>query len=102
MAKIKSAYFCQGCGHESPKWLGKCPSCNEWNSMVEEVVQKQSASDKLFSDAPKRSTPHRIDEVVSLEKKRFMLSDNEFNRVLGGGLVVGSITLIGGEPGIGK
>lgn len=102
MAKIKSAYFCQGCGHESPKWLGKCPSCNDWNSMVEEVVQKQSASDKLFSDAPKRSTPHRIDEVVSMEKKRFMLSDNEFNRVLGGGLVVGSITLIGGEPGIGK
>jgi DNA repair protein RadA/Sms len=102
MAKIKSAYFCQGCGHESPKWLGKCPSCNDWNTMVEEVVQKQSTSDKLFSDAPKRSTPHRIDEVVSLEKKRFMLSDNEFNRVLGGGLVVGSITLIGGEPGIGK
>jgi DNA repair protein RadA/Sms len=102
MAKIKSAYFCQGCGHESPKWLGKCPSCYEWNSMVEEVVQKQSTSDKLFSDAPKKSKPHRIDEVVSLEKKRFMLSDNEFNRVLGGGLVVGSITLIGGEPGIGK
>jgi DNA repair protein RadA/Sms len=102
MAKIKSAYFCQGCGHESPKWLGKCPSCNDWNTMVEEVFQKQSASDKLFSGAPKRSTPHRIDEVVSVEKKRFMLSDNEFNRVLGGGLVVGSITLIGGEPGIGK
>lgn len=102
MAKIKSAYYCQGCGHESPKWLGKCPSCNDWNTMVEEVVQKQSATDKLFSDAPKRSTPHRIDEVVSVDKKRFMLSDNEFNRVLGGGLVVGSITLIGGEPGIGK
>ena len=102
MAKIKSAYFCQGCGHESPKWLGKCPSCNEWNTFVEEVVQQQSASEKLFSDAPKRSIPHRIDEVVSLDKKRFILSDNEFNRVLGGGLVVGSITLIGGEPGIGK
>ena len=102
MAKIKSAYFCQGCGHESPKWLGKCPSCNEWNTFVEEVVQQQSVSDKLFSDAPKRSIPHRIDEVVSLDKKRFILSDNEFNRVIGGGLVVGSITLIGGEPGIGK
>jgi DNA repair protein RadA/Sms len=102
MAKIKSAYFCQSCGHESPKWLGKCPSCNEWNTFVEEIVQQQSATEKLFSDAPKKSVPHKIDEVVSLEKKRFMLSDNEFNRVLGGGLVVGSITLIGGEPGIGK
>ncbi len=102
MAKIKSAYFCQSCGHESPKWLGKCPSCNEWNTFVEEIVKQQSATEKLFSDAPKKSVPHKIDEVVSLEKKRFMLSDNEFNRVLGGGLVVGSITLIGGEPGIGK
>lgn len=102
MAKIKSAYFCQTCGHSSPKWLGKCPSCGEWNTFVEEVVSKPSASDKLYSNEQKRTVPHRLNEVTSLEKKRFKLSDNEFNRVLGGGLVVGSITLIGGEPGIGK
>jgi DNA repair protein RadA/Sms len=102
MSKIKSAYFCQSCGHESPKWLGKCPSCNEWNTFVEEVKQALSPTDKLFSDGVKKASPHKISEVASLEKKRFLLSDNEFNRVLGGGLVVGSITLIGGEPGIGK
>lgn len=102
MAKIKSAYFCQTCGHNSPKWLGKCPSCGEWNTFVEEVVSKPSASEKLYSNEQKRTVPHRLNEVISLEKKRFKLSDNEFNRVLGGGLVIGSITLIGGEPGIGK
>jgi DNA repair protein RadA/Sms len=102
MSKIKSAYFCQSCGHESPKWLGKCPSCGEWNTFVEEIKQTTSPTDKLFSEGVKKSSPHRISEVTSLEKKRFLLSDNEFNRVLGGGLVIGSITLIGGEPGIGK
>jgi DNA repair protein RadA/Sms len=102
MSKIKSAFFCQSCGHESPKWLGKCPSCGEWNTFVEEIKQVATATDKLFSEGVKKASPHRISEVTSLEKKRFLLSDNEFNRVLGGGLVVGSITLIGGEPGIGK
>lgn len=102
MAKIKSAYFCQTCGHNSPKWLGKCPSCGEWNTFIEEVVSKPSTSEKLYSNEQKRTVPHRLNEVISLEKKRFKLSDNEFNRVLGGGLVIGSITLIGGEPGIGK
>ncbi len=102
MSKIKSAYFCQSCGHESPKWLGKCPSCGEWNTMVEELKQPASATEKLFSDGIKKSSPHLINDVATLEKKRFLLSDNEFNRVLGGGLVIGSITLIGGEPGIGK
>jgi len=102
MAKIKSAYFCQSCGHQSPKWLGKCPSCNEWNTMVEEVVQPKDKGSQLFSGEIKKTSPHKITEVTSSEKKRFLLSDNEFNRVLGGGLVVGSMTLIGGEPGIGK
>ncbi|MCB9196612.1 MAG: DNA repair protein RadA [Flavobacteriales bacterium] len=102
MAKIKSAYFCQSCGHNSPKWLGKCPTCGEWNSFVEEVVSSSSSTEKLYNESPKRSVPHLINEVTSLDKQRFKLSDNEFNRVLGGGLVVGSITLIGGEPGIGK
>lgn len=102
MSKIKSAYFCQSCGHESPKWLGKCPTCGEWNTMVEELKQPTSATEKLFSDGIKKSSPHLISDVATLEKKRFLLSDNEFNRVLGGGLVIGSITLIGGEPGIGK
>ncbi len=104
MAKIKSAYFCQNCGKESAKWLGKCPNCNEWNTFVEEIVQKEDAKSKiLHGDSFKKNTkPHHINEIKPLENRRYKLSNNEFNRVLGGGIVVGSLTLIGGEPGIGK
>lgn len=104
MAKIKSAFFCQNCGTETAKWLGKCPGCNEWNTLVEEVVQKENKTDKiLHGDSFKKNTkPHHINEIVPLENRRYKLSNNEFNRVLGGGIVVGSLTLIGGEPGIGK
>jgi len=105
MAKTKSAYFCQNCGTESVKWLGKCPGCNEWNTMVEEIVQKkEDKKDRiLLGDSFKKNTkPHHITEIKPLENRRHKLSNNEFNRVLGGGIVVGSLTLIGGEPGIGK
>jgi len=101
--KVKTTYFCQSCGAQSPKWIGKCSSCNEWNTYVEEVVQKQQGAEKIFSvGSQKKVQPHRIDEVIPLDNQRYKLAGNEFNRVLGGGLVAGSITLIGGEPGIGK
>ena len=101
--KVKTTYFCQSCGAQSPKWVGKCSSCNEWNTYVEEVVQKQQGAEKIFSvGSQKKVRPHRIDEVKPLDNQRYKLAGNEFNRVLGGGLVAGSLTLIGGEPGIGK
>ncbi|HEX8376875.1 MAG TPA: ATPase domain-containing protein, partial [Pedobacter sp.] len=105
MAKTKSAYFCQSCGYESAKWLGKCPSCNQWNSFVEEVIQKGSNSVpewKTASGGSRIAKPSAIDEIVFAEESRLITPDGEFNRVLGGGIVPGSLVLIGGEPGIGK
>ncbi len=106
MAKIKKAYFCQSCGFESSKWIGKCPSCSEWNTFVEEVISKSSntSSAPIFSksDSKRNNKPKQIDEITSTKETRIILKDKEFNRVLGGGLVPGSITLFGGEPGIGK
>ncbi len=105
MAKTKTAFFCQQCGYETPKWTGKCPSCGAWNSFVEEVVQRD---DKIKTDAiwqekeHKERKAHRIDEVVAQDEARMQLTDPELNRVLGGGLVPGSVVLIAGEPGIGK
>ncbi len=106
MAKSKSVYYCQSCGNQSPKWIGKCPVCGEWNSYVEEVVDK--TEEKLKEKrgyAVKRneeSKPIPIKEVHELETKRIDTHDTELNRVLGGGIVLGSLILIGGEPGIGK
>jgi DNA repair protein RadA/Sms len=106
MSKIKSAFFCQSCGHESAKWLGKCPGCNNWNTFVEEVIIK--GSDKKEKDEWadfKRDTKIKtisINEVSSAEEKRIITQDAELNRVLGGGIVLGSIVLVAGEPGIGK
>ena len=105
MAKIKKAHFCQSCGFESSKWIGKCPSCNEWNTFIEEIVSKPSANTAtLFSksDSKQSNKPKQINEISSTKESRIILADQEFNRVLGGGLVPGSITLFGGEPGIGK
>lgn len=106
MSKTKSAFFCQHCGYESPKWVGKCPSCNEWNSFVEEIIVK--GSDKKtnkewssFSDSSREKTI-ALHEVNSAEEKRIITHDAELNRVLGGGMVAGSIVLVAGEPGIGK
>ena len=107
MAKIKTAYFCQNCGYESAKWLGKCPSCAQWNSFVEELIQKdvkKSSSSEWQSYngevAIKKTQP--LHEVETKTSPRILTNDQELNRVLGGGIVPGSIVLIAGEPGIGK
>jgi DNA repair protein RadA/Sms len=102
MAKIKSAYFCQNCGHEAPKWLGKCPSCSEWNTFVEEIIEKSIPSVVAFSTSSRNSKPQAIHIIENQEHVRIILKDAELNRVLGGGLVPGSLILFGGEPGIGK
>lgn len=105
MAKTKSAYFCQSCGYESAKWLGKCPSCNQWNTFVEEVIDKGSAKVPTWSSATgtqRLNKPNKVEEIQSATEERTTTGDAELDRVLGGGLVAGSVILIGGEPGIGK
>lgn len=103
MAKSKTIYFCQSCGYESAKWLGKCPSCNEWNSFVEELQQKATKNDWNTSGGSKKTAkPKLIKEVSSEKSVRIDTQDTELNRVLGGGIVSGSVILIAGEPGIGK
>lgn len=104
MAKEKTVYVCTNCGQESPKWAGKCPSCGQWNTFVEEVVRKETPVAKHVAHGIEsvRSKPQRLNEIVSGEEQRMDMCDHELNRVLGGGLVQGSLTLIGGEPGIGK
>jgi DNA repair protein RadA/Sms len=107
MPKIKTAYFCQNCGYESAKWLGRCPSCGQWNTLVEELIQKnikKSSSNEWQSyngdGATKKIQP--LHEVKTKSTPRILTTDQELNRVLGGGIVPGSIVLIAGEPGIGK
>ena len=107
MSKTKSAFFCQNCGYESAKWLGKCPGCNNWNTFVEEVIVKGSDKKEKdeWADYKKRDPKIKtisINEVSSAEEKRILTQDSELNRVLGGGIVMGSIVLVAGEPGIGK
>ncbi|HCY89683.1 MAG TPA: DNA repair protein RadA [Chitinophagaceae bacterium] len=109
MSKIKTAFFCQHCGYESPKWLGKCPSCEQWNGFVEELITKGGSEQKekenwsvYTDDQAKRSKTISINEVSSAEEKRIVTADAELNRVLGGGIVAGSLVLVAGEPGIGK
>lgn len=102
MAKTKTAFFCQNCGYEAPKWLGKCPGCKEWNTFVEERVEKNVPQVVAFSTSQSKSTPQNIQEIKKSETPRILLKDGELNRVLGGGLVPGSLILFGGEPGIGK
>ncbi len=103
MAKSKSVYVCQQCGADSPKWLGKCPQCGEWNTYVEEIVSKDNSPKvNLGGLEMTKQKPVRLHEVETSEEARIDTSSNELNRVLGGGLVPGSLVLIGGEPGIGK
>ncbi|MEE1083394.1 MAG: DNA repair protein RadA [Paludibacteraceae bacterium] len=108
MAKLKSVFFCQNCGNESSKWLGRCPVCGEWNTFVEEVVNKAPASStikkgvSIVSANDERTRPVLIENIEVTQEVRFDTKCAEFNRVLGGGLVPGSMVLIGGEPGIGK
>ena len=101
MNKVRTVFLCQNCGASSPKWVGKCPSCGEWNSYVEEVVatSKKGAPAMVMSGD---SRPMLLDEVSGVNQERINVGIGEFNRVLGGGLVPGSVVLIGGEPGIGK
>ncbi len=104
MAKTKTAFFCQNCGTQYAKWVGQCTSCKQWNTIVEEIVQKEEkASWKLASQSTQKiSKPLRVHEINSDKEIRFDTLDHEFNRVLGGGIVPGSLILLGGEPGIGK
>ncbi|GAB4154661.1 MAG: DNA repair protein RadA [Winogradskyella sp.] len=104
MAKVKTTFFCQNCGTQYAKWQGQCNSCKQWNTIVEEVVQKPEKSDwKTPTSSKKRvSKPLRINEIDTAQEARLNMQDAEFNRVLGGGMVQGSLTLLGGEPGIGK
>ena len=106
MSKTKSSFFCQDCGHESTKWVGKCPACNQWNTFVEEVIVKgtdknQKDDWKEYNGVSKLKTVS-INDVISAEEKRIVTTDQELNRALGGGIVLGSIVLVAGEPGIGK
>lgn len=100
MAKKKTVYFCQNCGVSSPKWIGHCPSCNEWNTYVEEVVS--GTTKKSSSPGSSGPLPELISEISLSGETRLLTQSREFNRVLGGGIVPGSVILIGGEPGIGK
>src|SRR6056297_151335 len=103
MAKTKTAFFCQNCGTQFPKWIGQCSSCKEWNTIVEEVVQKEDKKSwKTDKVAKQTNKPLRVSEITQEKELRLDTLDQEFNRVLGGGLVPGSLTLLGGEPGIGK
>ena len=105
MAKTKSVFICQNCGANSPKWIGKCPSCNEWNTYVEELFEKQSAEKASWqgsSEPTVKQRPININDAQQIVEKRLISRDQELNRVLGGGIVAGSLVLIGGEPGIGK
>jgi DNA repair protein RadA/Sms len=106
MGKIKTAFFCRQCGHESAKWLGKCPACQEWNTFVEETFSKQQATNNKqdwsdFNQSPKNKLV-TLQEIENSEEQRLTTPDAELNRVLGGGIVKGSLVLIAGEPGIGK
>ena len=102
MAKLKKAFFCRSCGYESAKWVGKCPACGEWNTLVEEVVGKESSRTTSFAPARGSNRPVPVHGIERQVFTRTDLANGEVNRVLGGGLVQGSIILLGGEPGIGK
>lgn len=100
MAKDKSVFVCSECGYESPKWMGKCPGCNSWNSFYEEKLAKSSATSKY--EKKKEAMPRVLNELEGKEVNRNSTGFEELDRVLGGGLVSGSLVLLGGEPGIGK
>lgn len=103
MAKTKTVYVCSQCGVDSPKWVGKCPSCGSWNSYVEEVVSKSPTVQRSYTGAETiKAKPQRLNEIETNHEERLNMYDEELNRVLGGGMVLGSLVLLGGEPGIGK
>jgi DNA repair protein RadA/Sms len=105
MSKVKTAFFCSNCGYESPKWLGKCPACNLWNTFIEEVIERNQKEKNFWKDisGERQTTKAKLlNEIENTNEERIITNDVELNRVLGGGIVAGSIILVAGEPGIGK
>lgn len=105
MSKIKTAFFCSNCGYESTKWTGKCPSCAEWNTFVEELIEKPSKNYRSWKENGTKEREVKtipLHEVTATEERRIITPDGELNRILGGGIVSGSLVLVAGEPGIGK
>ena len=102
MAKSRSVFICTNCGTEHSKWMGQCQGCKEWNTLVEETQTKSKPDPRAWSGDNASSRPLKIDEVEHTTVQRFPIRDEEFSRVLGGGIVPGSVVLLGGEPGIGK
>lgn len=101
MAQLKTVYICQDCGAQSPKWMGKCLSCNGWNTLVEEIIEKKRTGSSV-STVHTGNQPLTLEEITTEKMERILVGITEFDRVLGGGIVPGSIVLLGGEPGIGK
>ena len=101
MAKSKTVWVCQNCGAESPKWIGRCPVCGEWNTYVEEIITKPSGK-KPGASMRSSGPPRPLASVESVAHRRIITGTGEFNRILGGGIVPGTLVLLGGEPGIGK
>ncbi|HEY8365800.1 MAG TPA: AAA family ATPase, partial [Bacteroidia bacterium] len=102
MSKLKTTFICQSCGYSASKWMGKCSSCGAWNSFVEEIQVKSSDRSPLLASSKNLAKPQLLSEVKTQNAERTITPDSELNRVLGGGIVPGSVILLGGEPGIGK
>lgn len=102
MTKVKTHFVCQSCGYQAPKWLGRCPGCQEWNTFVEERVVEEKALERDLLGLETEAVPMPITEIGGEERSRFQIGIGEFDRVLGGGIVFGSVILVGGDPGIGK
>ncbi|MBQ1966212.1 MAG: DNA repair protein RadA, partial [Clostridia bacterium] len=100
--KAKTVYVCSECGNEHPKWAGQCPACGAWNSFFEQKVEPEKSTLKVPSDPLKRATPKRLYEITAESELRQSTGISELDRVLGGGIVKGSLILVSGEPGIGK
>ena len=102
LAKRKTIYICQECGYQAPKWMGKCTNCNSWNSFVEEMKQASRKRGTGEAISTTVSKPKKIGQIQTEKEERILTKMKELNRVLGGGIVPGSLVLIGGDPGIGK
>lgn len=102
MAKVRTQFVCQSCGYQAPKWLGRCPGCQGWNTFVEERMVEERPPERDIFGFESRSVPTPITEIMAEEQGRFQTDIGEFDRVLGGGIVLGSVILVGGDPGIGK